>query len=186
MRGRKQRISAEQWVTTARQALVEEGFSGVKVDRLAQRLGVTRGGFFHNFRDREALLERLIEHWRETCRFFPADLSVADNSTAREWLRDLANHLIDETHYDHRFDMAMREWARSDPRARIAVDQMDADRLKTLEDFYKILGYSSEQSTIRARIFYYHQIGYYAIEVEETRESRRARAELYLDILCGV
>ena len=40
---------AETWVDCARTALIADGLEGVKVDRLAKSLGVTRGGFYHHF-----------------------------------------------------------------------------------------------------------------------------------------
>ena len=55
----------ETWVNLAKRALVEDGINGVKVDRLAQRLGVTRGGFYKHFTDRGDLLVRLLELWEQ-------------------------------------------------------------------------------------------------------------------------
>jgi AcrR family transcriptional regulator len=55
-------------IDEARAALIEEGIGGVKIDRLAARLGVTRDGFYHNFEDREALLSALLDLWKESCR----------------------------------------------------------------------------------------------------------------------
>ena len=36
--------------------LAEEGLSGIKVDRLCARMGVTKGSFFHHFRSKEQIL----------------------------------------------------------------------------------------------------------------------------------
>ena len=47
------------------------------------------------------------------------------------------------------------------------------------------IDYDSEHAAIRARVFYYHQIGYYAIGVQQSIPERRKNAQLYLDILCG-
>jgi len=38
---------------------------------------------------------------------------------------------------------------------------------------------------VRARVFYFHQIGYYAIGIAEPKSGRRERAKIYVDILCG-
>ncbi|MBN8955202.1 MAG: helix-turn-helix transcriptional regulator [Rhizobiales bacterium] len=69
--GRTPKIIAETWIDTARRSLIEEGIAAVKVDRLAKRLGVTRGGFYHNFKDRGDLLTQLLHHWETTCHFLP-------------------------------------------------------------------------------------------------------------------
>lgn len=185
MPGRTQKVSSETWVETARRVLVEEGIGGVKVDRLAQRLGVTRGGFYHNFRDREDLLDALLRRWEDACRFlpkYPVNGTLAEIGT---WFDSALARLIQEDGYDHNFDMAVREWARSDQRAAQAVKKSDRERMGTLARFFDALGYSKDEALIRARVFYYHQIGYYAIGVRESVAVRNRNLQLYVDILCG-
>jgi AcrR family transcriptional regulator len=182
MGGRKTKIAPETWVATARRALIEEGIAGVKVDRLACRLGVTRGGFFHHFGDREALFDSLIAHWEEGCQFLPAHAPGPTPADAALWIDHLTLRLIDEDGYDHKFDMAVREWSRSDHRAARAVERADRYRIAVLEQFFDALGYNAEEKSIR---FYFHQIGYYALDVRESATERRRHAHVYLDILCG-
>ena len=183
--GRAQKVSSETWVDTARQVLVEEGIAGVKVDRLAQRLGVTRGGFYHNFRDREDLLDALLKRWEEECRFLPDFPTSRSLAAVGAWFDQAVARLIEEDGYDHDFDMSVREWARSDQRATWAVERTDRERMATLQRFFDALGYSKDEALMRARVFYYHQIGYYAIGVRESTAVRKRIAHLYIDILCG-
>jgi AcrR family transcriptional regulator len=185
MAGRNVKVTADDWVSTARVALVEEGITGVKVDRLAKRLKVTRGGFFHNFKDRDELLATLLHHWEDDCKFLPASNPGGTAADAIDWVEELTRRLIDEDGYDHAFDMAVREWARSDARTAWAVQRADRQRLHILEKFFDALGYACDEAKIRARVFYYHQIGYYAIGVQQNLPERRRQAEIYLDILCG-
>lgn len=185
MPGRTAKITAEVWVETARRALVEEGIAGVKVDRLAQRLGVTRGGFYHNFRDREELLDALLHRWEQSCKFLPAEGPGTTLADAGFWLDRVVERLIAEEGYDHQLDMAVREWGRSDQRAGWAVERSDRERLAKLQEFFKALGYDDDEAPIRARVFYYHQIGYYAIGVRQSNAERRRNAALYAEILCG-
>lgn len=185
MAGRTAKVSAKTWVETAARALVEEGISGVKVDRLAQRLGVTRGGFYHNFRDRDDLLARLITYWEDSCQFLPREAPGSTPAEAVIWLDRMIHRLIDEDGYQHEFDMAVREWGRTDQRASWAVERSDRLRLAMLTRFFEALGYEGEEAAIRGRVFYYHQIGYYALDVRQTIAERKRKAGLYLDILCG-
>lgn len=182
---RTPKITAETWIDTARQTLIEEGLGGVKIDRLANRLGVTRGGFYHNFKDRDELLDQLIAHWEAECRFLPADQPGSRLADAIEWFDRAIARLIEADGYDHRFDLAVREWARSDQRAAWAVERADRERLQTLTKFFETLGYDEQKAPVRARVFYYHQIGYYAIGVRQSIAERRRVLGTYLDILCG-
>lgn len=182
---RTAKITAQTWVDTARETLIDEGLSGLKVDRLANRLGVTRGGFYHNFKDREDLFDQLIAHWEKECRFLPDDQPSTRRAEAAEWFDRVTARLVESDGYDYRFDLAVREWARADQRAAWAVERADRERLKTLGRFFEILGYDEEEAGIRARVFYYHQMGYYTIGVRESIADRRRALHTYLEILCG-
>ena len=47
-------------------------------------------------------------------------------------------------------------------------------------------GYDPDEATIRARVTYYHQVGYYAMDEKESKEQRRRNAALYQRILTGL
>jgi AcrR family transcriptional regulator len=185
MVGRTPKNTIQDWIEAAKRMLVDEGIAGLKVDRLANRLGVTRGGFYHNFKDRDEFFDLVIRHWENTCRFLPEDPPPAKPVEAAEWLDRVIGRLIESDGYDHHFDLAVREWARADKRAEWAVERADRERLDTLQKFFEAIGYDSKHAAIRARVFYYHQIGYYAIGVQQSMSERRHNARLYIDIICG-
>ncbi|MBR2173838.1 TetR/AcrR family transcriptional regulator [Sphingopyxis sp.] len=185
MVGRTPKNTVQDWIEAAQRMLVDEGITGLKVDRLANRLGVTRGGFYHNFKDRDEFFDQIIRHWEESCRFLPDEPPPPKPAEAIDWLDRTINRLIESDGYDYRFDLAVREWARADKRAEWAVERADRDRLDTLQKFFEAIGYDNEHAAIRSRVFYYHQIGYYAIGVRQSISERRKNAQLYIDILCG-
>ena len=185
MVGRTPKNTVQDWIEAAQRMLVDEGITGLKVDRPANRLGVTRGGFYHNFKDRDEFFDQIIRHWEESCRFLPDEPPPPKPAEAIDWLDRTINRLIESDGYDYRFDLAVREWARADKRAEWAVERADRDRLDTLQKFFEAIGYDNEHAAIRSRVFYYHQIGYYAIGVRQSISERRKNAQLYIDILCG-
>jgi AcrR family transcriptional regulator len=185
MVGRTPKNTVQDWIEAAKRMLIDEGIAGLKVDRLANRLGVTRGGFYHNFKDRDEFFELVIRYWEETCRFLPKDPPPGKPAEAVEWLDRTIGRLIESDGYDYHFDLAVREWARADKRAEWAVERADRERLNLLQKFFEAIGYDSKHAAIRARVFYYHQIGYYAIGVLQSLSERRDNARLYIDIICG-
>src|SRR3954465_14235641 len=54
------------WVDAALQALGAGGPDAVRVEALAVSLGVTKGGFYWHFKDRQALLDELLDTWERT------------------------------------------------------------------------------------------------------------------------
>ena len=53
------------WVDAALQALAEGGPDAVRIEALAVRLGVSKGGFYWHFADRQALLQEMLDAWEK-------------------------------------------------------------------------------------------------------------------------
>src|SRR3981189_1316395 len=109
-RKRQRPLGREIWLETARQALIQEGTAGVEINRLAKRLGVSRGGFYWFFKDRAQLLEKLLEYWVHTSTvLFERILEVPDRNGMEEYLA-MTNLWVDENDYDPKWDGAVRDW----------------------------------------------------------------------------
>ena len=185
MAGRAPKTTERDWTDTAKRTLIDEGIGGLKIDRLAKRLGVTRSGFYHYFKDRQEFLDLFIAHWEATCRFLPEDVPPIKSGAAITWFERIITHLTDSDGYDFRFDLAVREWARADKRARWAIERADRERLEALQRIFGSMGYDEEFAAIRARVFYYAQIGSFTIDSRQSVAERRENMQLYIDILCG-
>ncbi|MEI8031429.1 MAG: TetR/AcrR family transcriptional regulator [Comamonadaceae bacterium] len=180
------KVSAQKWLETARKTLILEGIAALKIDRLARELGVSRGGFYHHFVDRDDLLERLLREWHQTVIFVPCQSPMPSNPAEALWAIDsLVTRLIREDGYDPLFDMAVRAWSHSDLRVTKAVERSDKSRISTITGYFAALGCNATEAAVRARVFYFHQIGYYAIGLKEARKLREKRAIVYVQILCG-
>jgi AcrR family transcriptional regulator len=179
------KIPSEGWLEAAKVVLIEEGIGMVKIDRLARRLKVTRGGFYYHFKSHHALLEELLKRWRAQNRFVSADLDVSTPEAAYAALQALTDALIHEKGFDPQFDMAVREWARISVPVHQVVDQVDDERIKALTKIFAGLGCKPREADIRARVFYYHQIGYYSMGITEPVGTREENLPTYLAVLCG-
>jgi hypothetical protein len=62
---------------------------------------------------------------------------------------------------------------------------IDDARIALMKRIYVDLGYDDERAFIRARVAYFHQIGYEALNVVEPMEERARLAPLYFEILLG-
>jgi AcrR family transcriptional regulator len=185
LRPKQQPLGREIWLDTARQALIEEGTAGVEINKLAKRLGVSRGGFYWFFKDRAQLLEELLGYWVQTGTvLFEKILQLPARHGIEKYLA--MTHLwIDENEYDPKWDGAVRDWARTSPSVRKAVQAVDQKRIAVLEQIFNGMGYAGKEAHIRARVMYYHQVGYYAMGVEESRRERRALIPYYQKVLTG-
>lgn len=130
----------ERWITEGLTVLAAEGAPAVRVDRIAHRLGLTKGSFHHHFQGaddyRRALLDRHeqdqmaeLDRLAAEAADVPADVVLAMLPTlvARQIDNDLAR--------------AVRAWAISDPSARKVQQRLDEARLTFLQNLWtRILG----------------------------------------------
>jgi AcrR family transcriptional regulator len=177
-------LSREDWIAIARATLIREGVAQVKIDRLARALGVTRGGFYWRFKSREELLDALLEHW-VTTNTGPFIAAVSGPGTPSERYRSLMRLWIDEREFSPDFDSAVRGWSRISPRVAEAVHEIDDRRIDALRQLFFDAGYAEDEAFIRARITYFHQVGYYAMGVKESTSRREALSDLYYRVLTG-
>lgn len=176
--------STQEWVDTARRTLIEEGIVGVKIDRLAKIAGVTRGGFYWRFKNHTELLDKLLEDWR-TCNTQPMLDVLATPGTVNERLSRLANLYISEKGFSPAYDRAVRAWANLAADVEAVVQEVDAIRIEAIRKVFVEGGYDEDDSMIRARIVYFHQVGYYATGLQESHEQRQALVRSYVRVLTG-
>ncbi len=179
------KVTREGWLNCARVALIEDGIDGVKVDRLAQRVKVTRGGFYHHFKNHQQVLDELLVMWKNQNRFTPAKVDASTPLAANEALDRITDDLVHENGFDPQFDMAVREWARISQPVADVVHRVDEERVDTLTRIFAGIGYDSKEALIRARVFYWHQIGYYAVGMHEAVAEREGNLGAYVKVLAG-
>lgn len=61
--GRKAKLQPDDWIAAATQWIAEHGVASLAVEPLARALGVTKGGFYWCFANRDELLQAVLERW---------------------------------------------------------------------------------------------------------------------------
>ena len=85
-----------QWTQAGLEALRKGGVAGVRVERLAEDIGLTKGSFYWHFRGRGELLEALLEFWaREMTEAEFERISQVKGGLARR-LATLAEDVLDK------------------------------------------------------------------------------------------
>lgn len=179
------RGSREVWLAAAKQALIETGLDAVKIQPLASRLGISRTSFYWFFKDRTALLDALIEDWEAKNTGAFVDACDAYAETIAEGILNLLSMFMDETLFEPRLDFAVRGWAHQSEAVNARINAADERRLAAIREMFLRFGYPADEADVRARTVYLVQIGYIAMQVEETRELRMTRITRYVEIFSG-
>ena len=172
------------WLQQALEIFVKEGIDAIRITRLANDLGVTRGSFYWHFRNREDLIDSLVAYWKDK-NTAALTASVARASSLVDGIFRFFEICIDDALFDPRLDLALREWARRSPSIHQLVDDEDAARIEALCQFYRCFDYPMPQALIRARVLYYSQIGFYALGTRESLQTRLDYTEAYFEAFTG-
>ncbi|SLN43950.1 Bacterial regulatory proteins, tetR family [Roseivivax jejudonensis] len=173
------------WLDTARAAFVESGLDAVKIQPLAARLGLSRTSFYWFFRDRAALLDALLETWeaQNTGRLAAACNAYA--ATAPEAMLNLIGAFLDPDGFDPGLDLAVRGWAHRSAAVTERVNAADIERLRAIRALFERWGFTGAEADTRARTAYLVQIGYIALQTDETLATRLERVPSYVKVYCG-
>ena len=169
------RLGRGDWLAAATAALAESGVDAVRVEPLAQRLGITKGSFYWHFRDRPALLAAVLEDWEKVATLAIIDEVEAGGGDASARLLRLFLLTLDA---DPRLERQLRAWAAGDPAAATIVERVDRRRLRYLRGLFADLGFSSPAARTRAHLVYYSALGEIAHGNRASRAARLRAARL--------
>jgi AcrR family transcriptional regulator len=129
--------------------------AALAVESVARRLGVSKGGFYHHFTDRQALLESALELWEQ--RF------VTDLATEFEAIRDPRERLGALFHHatvEMEPTVIVRLMAAdADPAVAAALARGADGRLALLRRTFRQLGLSRATASRRAMLAYSAYLG---------------------------
>lgn len=172
------------WLLAALEVFIEEGIDAVRITRLAEELKVTRGSFYWHFSNREDLIDALVDYWKSrNTNAIVESVSAAGNLS--DGILKFFETCLDAQLFDPRLDLAIREWARRSPEIREQLDAADQECVQALADFYQRFDYEMPDAFIRARVIYFAQIGFYALDVHEDLATRLSYTEAYFESFTG-
>ena len=179
------RGSPDLWLDAAHQALVSGGVDAVKIMPLAKALGLSRTSFYWHFADRDALLAGIVDRWKAKN---TGNLVARCNAPAASICAGVYNLFdcwIDARLFDAKLDLAIRNWGQNDTALRGQVDAADATRIAAISDMFQRFDYTKPQARTRAHTMIFTQVGYYAMQLDESLQTRLARMPPYVEVFTG-
>jgi AcrR family transcriptional regulator len=138
------------WIEEGLRALGVGGPDAVRIERLAQTLGVTKGGFYWHFQHRGALLEEMLDSWERVVIDDVIEYVEGGGGDARAKLRRLFARGASGGDLMH-VELAIREWARRDKKVARRMKRIDNRRMDYMRSLFGEL--SADEVEVEVRCF---------------------------------
>ncbi|MGW5138458.1 TetR/AcrR family transcriptional regulator [Nocardia beijingensis] len=157
-RGRAPRLSYEAWVDGALALLAREGVAAIRIPRLCQELGVTKGSFYWHFDDIEQLMAAMADRWSARQTEIIRALGAIESVPVERRIAAMAANLIDQDTWAT--EATVREWARSDEKVAATVRALDRQIFEAVQKAMLELGFAPGEARLRAGAMVYLGIGF--------------------------
>jgi AcrR family transcriptional regulator len=148
-------LDPDRWVDVAIDVLAREGVSGLRVEVLAKKCGVTKGSFYWHFKDRRALLDAVLEHWKlGRIRDIEKTTSVSAGNERNQLHYAIELYGANKNRKGMSIELAIRDWARHDPQAAAVVESVDLYRLECTRKLFVAAGMSDAEAKSRSLLLY--------------------------------
>ena len=167
------RTPRSSWIEEGLRALAAGGPDAVRIEPLAQALGVTKGGFYWHFADRRALLDEMLDTWERVMVDEVIDRVEGGAGDAREKLRSLvavaaSNDALLQV------DLAIRDWARRDDAVAERLRRVDNRRMEYMRSLFGAFCPDENEVEARCMVAFSLWIGNHFIAAEHGTRSRAA------------
>jgi AcrR family transcriptional regulator len=139
------------WLEAGIEVLASQGSEALTIDRLAERLGVTKGSFYHHFKSQADYRDALLGHWYGA--MAPIGETPATSGEALAVLDQIVDSLPVGTEYRDP-GMAIRYWATRDASVRGFVQRVDSERVAYAEGVLAVIVDDRERARLLARMLY--------------------------------
>jgi AcrR family transcriptional regulator len=167
------RTPRSSWIDAGLRALASGGPDAVRVEPLAKELGVTKGGFYWHFADRNCLLEEMLDRWERVMVDAVIDEVESRGGDAASRLRRLfgLGRSVDDL---LEIELAIRDWSRRDARVAERVRRVDNRRMDYLRSLFGELFPDPGAVEVRCFVVMSLFIGNHHIAADHGRRTRAA------------
>ena len=174
-------LTREDWLKAGQALLQSEGLRALRLRTLTSALNISTGSFYHHFKDFDAYLGQLADYFSGQQLNENLDRMRTSEATPFQRIRMVSELALAENL--PRLMLAMRAWARSEPRAAAAVAKVDETLIGFFAECLEAMGFDRRQALARG----YLLVSSGTAEVmppPEMGEGRPLR-DLMLATICG-
>jgi AcrR family transcriptional regulator len=158
------------WIDAGLRALAAGGPDAVRIELLAQELGVTRGGFYWYFEGRKAFLEEMLDTWERRSTDETLERVEREGGDAREKVRRAG--MLTFSRELLPIDLAVRDWARRDRSVAERLRRVDNRRMAYLRSLVSTFCSDPEDVEARCLLAFSLAIGNHFVAADHAGRTR--------------
>ena len=159
------------WIEEGLRALGVGGLDAVRIEKLAQALGVTKGGFYGHFDDRPALLAEMLDTWERVGVDAVIERVEGEGGDARAKLRRLFAIGLSTSDL-LQIELAIRDWARRDKAVAKRLRRIDNRRMEYMRSLFGAFCPDEEDVEVRCLLAFSLWIGNHFVAADHGARSR--------------
>lgn len=169
------RLTKDRWLEEGVKILSEFAQNRLRILYLCERLGVTRGSFYHHFDSIEDYINALMEHWAEknTLLFINA---ANEGGSPQERMAILNQRVLEA---DQSVEAAIRSWSYYHPLVAEELAKVDQLRMDFLRDIFIQMDFPPEKALALAELEYAVLVGVQQLFPKASKEEMQKRFEFY-------
>mgnify|MGYP000224046122 CR=1 FL=1 len=159
-------MTKQDWIDSSLKLVSKNGADVLKIDILCKKLKVTKGSFYHHFKNRSDFINSLMIHWYEkTTLAFIKQANTEENALER--LNKLDQVIATN---DIEAEMHLRAWGLKEPSIVIHLEKIDDQRQSYLQSCFVELGMDVHIAKDVAMIAYAQLLGLLQLHPKPSKE----------------
>jgi AcrR family transcriptional regulator len=148
-------VAKQDWLMAGINILIENGVNALTIEALTIRLGVTKGSFYHHFKNYQDFKAALLDYYEERGTLQIIEMVETKRSPAEKLaeLMDLTMSGPPE------IEVIVRAWALQDKFVQTYQQRIDTERIDYLQKLCSELAKSETQAIVMAQMIYAVYIG---------------------------
>ena len=172
------------WIQAGLLALAAGGPDAVRIEPLAQVLGVTKGGFYWHFENRPALLAEMLDTWERVVLDEVIERVESGRGDGRAKLRRLFK-LAASSDDLLTIELAVRDWARRDDEVARRLTRVDNRRMEYMRSLFAQFCPDDDEVEARSMLAFSLFVGSNFVAAEHGGRSRTRVVKLAAEHLLG-
>jgi AcrR family transcriptional regulator len=131
-------LRPDDWIRAALARLSDSGVDAVRVEALARDLRVSKGSFYWHFRDRQDVLDKVLDQWEQR-EIEALQLEASTGSAATRWAR-IVQAAADSGRTQ--LEISIRSWARRDKQVAQRVIALEEKKTAVIANVLQEVGFT--------------------------------------------